>query len=245
LNLQNYFCQLAIPYHLPYQMAVTTFTPWCPTAMLSGRIGDNNNRFRKQIFGASLMGNELYSVSWHGAMHELARRASAEVERLDRRNFSDPSLGGVLERIVEKYLLGIAEIDEKGVHAERKETEIWVNDYGDRRQVKQKRLTVFIPFSGNRDSLCIQPTTMTLPNERVELKTDHVQMEILDDDYAKSKVLTLIAQLKQNLQNLTNDARSLKPLLEQAVSAMAENRKKQIAAETERDSKLGFPVTNR
>jgi hypothetical protein len=191
------------------------------------------------------MGNELYSLSWHGAMQELARRASADVEKLDRRIFSDPSLGGALEKIVEKYSLSFAEIDEKGVHADRSETEIWVNDYGDRRQVKQKRLTVFIPFSGNRVSLCIQPTTMTSPNERAELKSDHVQMEIPDDDYAKAKVLTLISQLKQNLQNLRNDARSLKPLLEQSVSAMADERKKEINAENERDGKLGFPVTNR
>jgi len=86
---------------------------------------------------------------------------------------------------------------------------------------------------------------MSLPNENAELMSDHVKMVIADDDYAEAKVQNMKAVLKQNLQNLKNDAKQLKPLLDQTVSVVAERRKIEVKNEANRDNKRSFTVRNR
>ncbi len=190
------------------------------------------------------MANGLFTGSWHSVWNNMVERAVADVNLLDRSLFSDPRLGGELQKIVEKYSAEIARLDTdpKAVSAEPVEDERYVNDYGNRRVVKIKRLRVTIPFTGEAESLKIAPSRSTIPSHGAEIGHNSLTITIADDDNADRDVRTFCDQVQGNLDILRQEYERDKPQLEHAVSHAAERRRAQIAAENERDSKRSFTV---
>jgi hypothetical protein len=190
------------------------------------------------------MSRELFFASWHGTWTSVLQKAAADVEKLDRKAFSDPSLGGLLNKIAQKYSFDIAAINKEGIAASRRELERYHNDYGERRAVKYSVLEVTIPFSGEAESFKIMPSSSVIPNHTAELREGSLLLTIPDDANADATVLNFVSQLNHNLAALRKDYEQAKPQLEQAISAAAERRKQTIQKEQERDKKLSFPVRN-
>jgi hypothetical protein len=190
------------------------------------------------------MGKRLFEGSWHAAWTHMIQRAVGEVDHLDRRLFSDPALGGVLQSIVQKYSVEIARLntDPKVITADPVEDERYVNDFGDRHVVKIRRLRVTIPFTGEAESLKIAPSRSTIPSHAAEIGQNSVTITIADDDNADREVRTFCDQVQGNLDTLRQEYERDKPQLAQAVSQAAERRKAQITAENERDSRRSFTV---
>jgi hypothetical protein len=190
------------------------------------------------------MADRLFWSSWYAAWNNTIQQAIADVDRLDRRLFSDPALGGMLQKIVEKYSVEIARLntDPQAITADPVEDEHYVNDYGDRRLVKIRRLRVTIPFTGEAESLKIMPSRSTIPSHGAEIAHNSLVITIADDDNADGQVKAFCDQVQGNLDTLRQDYERDKPQLEQAVSQAAERRKAQIAAENEQDSKRSFTV---
>jgi hypothetical protein len=190
------------------------------------------------------MAERLFSGSWHSSWNSMIRRAIEDVEKLDRNLFSDPALGGALQKIVEKYSVEVAclNTDPKAISAEPREEELHVDDYGDQRRIKIKRLDVTIPFTGEAQSLKIAPSRSTVPSHRADVGENSFTISIADDDNADREVKTFCDQVQGNLDVLRQEYERDKPQLEQAVSQASERRKAQIAEENARDGKRSFTV---
>ena len=97
------------------------------------------------------MTDPLFQNSLHGWWQNVLRAAANDVNNLDRKVFSDPALGGQLQKIAEKYSLDVARIDKEAVSADAREEEFQSNDYGRHFTGKRSLLDVKIPFSGDAD----------------------------------------------------------------------------------------------
>src|SRR5215472_6079717 len=117
------------------------------------------------------MRGHLFFQSWFAVWNYIKQQAVAEVNRLDRSLFSDPRLGGELQKIVEKYEINVARLntDPATIIADPIEEQRVVNDYGMPRTVKIKRLQISVPFSGDADTLKIMPSRSTMLDRAVEL----------------------------------------------------------------------------
>jgi len=191
------------------------------------------------------MAERLFSGSWYAAWNDMIRRAVADVDQLDRRLFSDPALGGALQKIVEKYSVDIARLntDPTAITADAVEDERYVSDgFGDQRLVKLRRLRMTIPFTGEAQSLRLSPSRCTIPAHHAEIGDKSVVITVADDDNAEREVKTFCEQVQGNLDTLRQEYERDQPQLEQAVSQAAERRKAAIAADSERDSKRSFTV---
>ncbi len=189
------------------------------------------------------MTEQLFQKSWHPTWTFMVRKAVEDVEKLDRKIFSDPALGGQLAKVAEKYSVDVARLDPKGISAERKQEEQERNDgWGGRAVFKQSWLDVTIPFSGEAETLRVAPSRCTIPSHGAAIGRNSLVISISDDDNADRQVTTFCTQVNSNLDVLRAEYEQSKPSLEQAISEAAERRKQQIAAEDARDSKLSFPV---
>ncbi len=184
------------------------------------------------------MRGRLFFQSWYAVWDNIKQRAVAEVNGLDRNLFSDPRLGGELQKIVDKYEIDVARLntDPAAIVADPIEEERVVNDYGFQRAVKIKRLRVSVPFTGDADTLKIQPSRSTMLSHAVELGQNSISFTIPDDQNADREVTTLCTVVQGNLDVLRQEYQQAKPQLEQAVSQAAERRKAEIAAEGQRDT---------
>jgi hypothetical protein len=184
------------------------------------------------------MRGQLFFQSWYAVWENIKQHAVAEVNGLDRKMFSDPRLGGELQRIVEKHEIDIARLntDPAAIIADPAQEERVVNDYGFQRPVKIKRLRVSVPFTGDADTLKIQPSRSTMLSYAVEIGQKSISFTIPDDQNADREVTTLCTVVQGNLDVLRQEYQQAKPQLEQAVSQAAERRKAEIAAEGQRDA---------
>ena len=184
------------------------------------------------------MRGQLFFQSWFAVWDHTKQRAVAEVNGLDRSLFSDPRLAGELQKIVEKYEINVARLNTNpaAIVADPIEEERVINDYGIPRTVKIKRLRVSIPFTGDAETLKIQPSRSTMLSHAVELGQDAISFTIPDDQNADREVTTLCTNVQGNLDVLQQEYQQAKPQLEQAVSQAAERRKTEIAAESQRDA---------
>ena len=88
----------------------------------------------------------LHQKSWYALWQHMLKEATDDVGKLDRRIFSDPALGGALQKIADKYSVEVATI-QPGTSASRRVVEKESNDgWGGRAQFKQTWLDVSIPF---------------------------------------------------------------------------------------------------
>jgi hypothetical protein len=151
------------------------------------------------------MAERLFGGSWYHARTSAVQQAVADVNKLDRRVFSDPALGNRLKEIVEKYSVEIARLNTDGITADAVEEEHFSDDYGRRRSMKIKRLRVKIPFTGETESLKIAPSTSTIPSHRAEIGQNSLTITIADDDNAEREVKTFCDQVQGNLDTLRQE----------------------------------------
>ena len=184
------------------------------------------------------MRGRLFFQSWYAVWDSIKNRAVAEVNALDRGLFSDPRLGGELQKIVDKYAIDVARLntDPAAIVADPIEDERIVNDFGMQRAVKIKRLRVKVPFTGDADTLKIMPSRSTMLSHAVELGSNSISFTIPDDQNADREVTTLCQVVQGNLDVLRQEYQQAKPQLEQAVSQAVERRKTEIAADGQRDT---------
>jgi len=189
------------------------------------------------------MPEALFRTPFYPVWQQTILKAVEEVNKLDRRLFSDPSLGGRLQAIAEKYSLTVARLQKEHLEARAQRQERRVSDgRGGSRTIMQGRLDVTIPFTGDVESLRICPSRSTVLQHAAEIGSQAIVLSIADDDGAESQVQSFINQVNQNLDTLRMEYEQAKPQLGQAIQRAAEERKAQVTAEAERDKKLSFPV---
>jgi hypothetical protein len=189
------------------------------------------------------MPEALFRAPFYPVWQQTLQKAFDDVNALDRRAFSDPSLSGRLQAIADKYSLTVARLQKEGVEGRARQQERRVRDaWGDPQSITQGWLDVTIPFTGDADSLRICPSRSTILQHAAEIGAQHIVINLPDDDRADGAVQAFITQANQNLDALRADYEQAKPQLEQAIQRAADQRRTQVTAEGERDKRLSFPV---
>jgi hypothetical protein len=187
----------------------------------------------------------LYGGSLHSFFEERIQQAIEEVDRLDRRTFSDPALAGHLQKIAAKYSFEIAQIRKDDVSGRRKDAARSSTDaWGEQRTFKQTYMVVSIPFSGNKDSFLLSPSRATIPSHAVDIGSSALTINVPDDDGADAAVKTFVQIISDNLDVLRNDYDRIQPQLMEAVNSAGMRRKQKIDAETARDQTRSFKIVN-
>ena len=186
----------------------------------------------------------LFQKSFYQVWQLQMRAAAAEVQKLNRKLFKDPSLGGILQSIAKKYEIEVARFQGE-MTAERRTVERQGQDgWGDYRMIKTTWLDVSIPFVGEAETFRIAPSSMTVPSKRVRIGRNALTVSVVDNDGADSEVQNFKTLVEGNLQILRNEYQQHKPQLEQAIQQAATQRKAQIDAEDARDQSRSFRVKN-
>lgn len=188
------------------------------------------------------MAGLLFQGSFIGRWQNVLRSAANDVKNLGREILSDPSLGGQLQKIAEKYSFDVARINKDEITATAREEEIRRHDYGRDHLAKRTMLDVSIPFSGDPESFQAAPSSCAVIMHRVEVGHDSLTLTIPDDQNAQREVDTAVSQLNQNLDTLRAEYERAKPQLEQTIQQAAQARKSQIASEAERDKGRTFKI---
>lgn len=186
------------------------------------------------------MGNwfaKPFSSAWAHAL----RLAADDVEKLDRKAFSDPSLAGQLEKIAQKYEVDIARLEGE-VTAWRREAEREISDYGDRRRIKQIWLDISIPFKGEAECFRVHPSSYSYPPFDAEISNSALKISLLDDANADQQVKNFMTVVSKNLEALKADYERGKPELRQTIERVAAARTAKINDENARDSTRSFRV---
>lgn len=190
------------------------------------------------------MNEVLFQKPFYQVWQLQMRAAVADVQKLDRKLFKDPSLGGILQSIAKKYEIEVARFEGE-MSAERRTEERQGQDgWGDYRMIKTTWLDVSIPFVGEAETFRIGPSSMTLPSKRVRIGRNALTVSVVDDDRADSEVQSFRNLVEGNLQVLRTEYQRHKPELEQAIQQAATQRTAQIDAEDARDQTRSFRVKN-
>jgi hypothetical protein len=108
--------------------------------------------------------------------------------------------------------------------------------------VKVKQLRVTIPFTGAAFSFDVSPSSARVPSTPVAVGQNVLTITVLDNDNADQQVTTFCDLVQATLDALRGESDRDRPQLARAVSDAAERRKREIAADKERDSKRSFSV---
>lgn len=188
------------------------------------------------------MQERLFQKSWHQVWTLMIREAVAEVDKLDRRAFSDPGLAGVIQKIEAKYTADIARF-EGDVTAKRRETEREGRDgWGDHRVFKQKWLDLTIPFEGEAESFRIGPSRFTIPQHHAVIGKNALTISLPDDANADQALKSFTSVVTDNLNILRSEYGQVKHQLKEAIDQAVARRQAQIKAEQELDSGRSFRV---
>jgi hypothetical protein len=190
------------------------------------------------------MEEQLFQKPFNAVWQAQMQAAVNDVAKLGRNQFKDPSLGGVLQGIVDKYKIDVARLEGEVTAKRRKEEKQRRDNWGDVRMVQMTWLDISIPFVGEAETLKIAPSSMTLLYDRATIGRSSVTLSVADDESADGKVANFRKHVEHNLEILRREYETAKPQLEQAVQQAATQRKAQIDAEDARDKGRSFRVTN-
>jgi hypothetical protein len=190
------------------------------------------------------MDEVLFQKSFHAIWQHTLRVATEEVQKLDRRVFNDPALGGVLARIAAKYDIEVARFEGEATAKRRTEEREGRDSWGDHRKFKATWLDVSIPFVGEAETFRVAPSSWSVPNNKVTVGRNTLTISVADDDRADAAVESFKKTVSGNLQTLRAEYERVKPQLAEAIQQAADGRKAEIGAEDERDKKRSFTVKN-
>jgi hypothetical protein len=185
----------------------------------------------------------LFQKSLYTECERLKSRAIKEVEKLDRATFGNPALAGIVQKIADRHQIEIAEFRGE-ITAERRVEGRTVDDYSDLRNIDVKLLDVSIPFVGDPESFRIAPSRSAIPQRKAVIGSNALTITIPDDDNTEAAIDSFKKTIEGNLQTARSEYAQMKAQLDQAVSAAAERRRQEIAAEEARDKGRSFRVIN-
>ena len=185
----------------------------------------------------------LVDSSWAAQRIVAEQSAVDEVRNLDRREFSNPALGGTLDRIASRYSLEVATLEPSAMSGSRKDTQRVIRDeFGMTGTATFTVMEVKIPFRGDPLSFRLSPTCCTIPQQICEVSSDHLLVTLTDDADVQKKVDQFVQQVAQNLSALKTEVEGWRPRLRALLDQVASVRMKEIAAQKERDKNLNFKV---
>jgi hypothetical protein len=184
----------------------------------------------------------LFEIGWGGHKIGVEQSAVAEVNKLDRRVVVDPGFAGVVEKIISYHTLDVATLEPDRITASRRGIERVVTEFGEARTKTITVMDVRIPFRGIPQSFNLSPTYCSLPSEPCEVNSDHLLVTFRDDADVQSNVDKFVQIISQNLTALKAEVTAWLPQLRARVEEAANARKKEIAAQNERDKNLRFKV---
>ena len=179
--------------------------------------------------------------SWADFHRAHVARATADVKRLPRHLFSDPSLAGRLDRIVVQHTAKIATLGAPTGGKARAEGEV-TDDYGSRRYVEKKLVDVTIPFTGSAESFGLSASNCHMMAANYDMRGQALVLTLPDDEGLSDAVEDFIRRATHNLDLIRAEMKQAEPELKQAVYAAAERMKQEIAAEGARDAKVNFKI---
>jgi len=168
-----------------------------------------------------------------------------EVERLDRSLFSNPQLGGMLEKIATSQHIEVATLTGQNVRADARTENREVSDYGRQITKSFKVLDVTIPITGDPETLTIAPSSYTMISANYELRGSAIILQVADNERAEGEIDAFIAQVNGNLNTLREEVARYDGQVMEAVQRAAQKRKAEIDEDNRRDQNRKFPVTRR
>jgi hypothetical protein len=183
----------------------------------------------------------LFQKSLYTECERLKALVVREVEKFDRALFGNPALAGIVQKIADKHQIKVAEFRGQ-VTAKRRVEERTIDDFGDRRVIDVKVLDVSIPFVGDPESFRIAPSRSGIPQRKAQIGSKALMITIPDDENADTTIDNFKKTIEGNLQTARTEFAQMKTQLDQAVSAAAERRRQEIAAEHARDKGRSFRV---
>jgi hypothetical protein len=186
----------------------------------------------------------LFQKSFHQVWQQMLAQAAQDVQKLDRKLFSDPALAGHLVKIAAKYGVEVAQLDGEATAKRRSEEKERDDGWGGRHRVTITWLDVSIPFVGEAETFRVAPSSWSSPNNEVVIGANKLTISVIDDDRAETVVENFKKTVGGNLQTLRSEYERVKPELEQRIQQAANDRKAQIDAEDARDKARSFRVVN-
>ncbi|TQF41146.1 hypothetical protein UNPF46_08470 [Bradyrhizobium sp. UNPF46] len=190
------------------------------------------------------MEEKLFEKSFQAVWQHMLQQATADVQRLDRKLFNDPSLGGHLQKIAAKYEVEVARFEGEATAKRRTENRQGQDGWGESRMIKTTWLDVSLPFVGEAETFRVGPSSMTLLFKRATIGRNTLTISVLDNDGADGEVQEFKKMVEGNLQGLRAEYERSKPQMEQTIQQAATHRKAQIDAEDARDKGRSFRVEN-
>jgi ribosomal protein S21 len=187
------------------------------------------------------MEDQLFTKSFYAVWQAQVQAAVEDVKGLSRNQFTDPALDGVLQAIVEKHRIDIAQLQGE-VTAKRRTEQRQRQDSWD--DVRSVWLDLDIPFVGEAETFRVGPSNMLALFDRVRIGRQSITLTVPDDDGAEQALQEFKKNVEHNLEILRREYEAAKPQLKQAVQQAAAQRKTQIEAEDGRDKGRSFRVTN-
>lgn len=186
----------------------------------------------------------LFQKSFHAVWQHMLKQAAEDVQKLDRKLFNDPALGGHLQKIVAKYDVEVARFEGEATAKRRTEERQRQDGWGDYRMIKTTWLDVSIPFVGEAETFRVGPSSMTLLFKGATIGRNTLTISVVDNESADGEVQEFKKMVEGNLQTLRAEYERNRPQLEQTIQQAAAHRKAQIDAEDARDKGRSFRVTN-
>jgi hypothetical protein len=179
------------------------------------------------------------------------------VENLDPNyllNANEEDLG---RSIASEIWLDMPSLDIDRIHvADSQETKIearpnymngWANGFA-----KAVKITIAVPFSGDRDFFFVKPSSLTYGGETpedVQVSSDHLELIYVRTDNnaaaVKKSYESYLETLKQNLASLKQSVDQFNSALENQVRELIQRRKSSLVAQGTMVEALGLPIKRR
>jgi hypothetical protein len=186
----------------------------------------------------------LFQKSFHALWQHMLKLAAEDVQKLDRKLFNDPALGGHLQKIAAKYDVEVARFEGEATAKRRVEERQGQDGWGEYRKIKTTWLDVSLPFVGEAETFRVAPSSMAILFKRATIGRNTVTISVVDNEGADGEVQEFKKMVEGNLETLRAEYERNKPQLEQAIQQAVTHRKAQIDAEDARDKGRSFRVMN-
>lgn len=186
----------------------------------------------------------LFQKSFHALWQHMLRLAAEDVQKLHRKLFNDPALGGHLQKIAAKYDVVVARFEGEATAKRRVEERQGQDGWGEYRKIKTTWLDISLPFVGEAETFRVAPSSMAILFKRATIGRNTVTISVVDNEGADGEVQEFKKMVEGNLETLRAEYERNKPQLGQTIQQAATHRKAQIDAEDARDIGRSFRVMN-
>lgn len=180
-----------------------------------------------------------------------------EIDRIPADQLLNMSVDDLAEYLVEKYQIQVPDIDERGINVDHREAQIDVSQDTSRYIVDRSQpffipgtsIIATVPFCGDYNMFCVQPTTRDFNPPRAVIHEDCLILKITG---ANPTVEQVRAEIKRRLSSISLylerqrlDSKTFNDQLPARILNHIHSRRKRLLADRNLVAELGFPIKQR